>query len=96
MENIIPYLPLIIFLTVLTAAIIYMRRLGEAPPPKSWLDPRAFVIATLLMAIVQFSKLVKSSFPPEAIVTAIVTCIFGGVFWGAIGTYFYNRSRRQP
>lgn len=95
MEKVISYLPLIIVVTLLAAAIVYMRRPGKALPPKTWLDPRAFVIATVLMAVVQFGKLMETAFPPEALVTAIVTCLFGGIFWGAIGTYIYNRSRRQ-
>jgi hypothetical protein len=90
------YLPLVIVLTILIVAIIYMRRPGKAPRPKTWLDPRAFVVATLLMALVQTNKMMTSGFSLEAIIVAILSSIFGGVFWGAIGTYFYNRSKRQP
>lgn len=96
MQNFLSYLPLLIFLTLLVVAIVYMRRPGKAPPSKTWLDPRAFVFATLLMAFVQLGKLSKAAFTPEAIVSAVFTCFLGGVFWGAIGTYIYNRSRRQP
>lgn len=95
MQEVISYLPLTIVLTILVAAIVYMRRPGKAPLQKAWLDPRAFVVAAVLMAVVQLRKLTEAAFTPEAIVIAIVTCFLGGVFWGAIGTYIYNRSRRQ-
>jgi len=95
MEYFIPYLPLIIFLIIVVAVILYMRRPGVAPPSKTWLEPRAFVIAALLVAIAQYGKLMQSGISLRGIVIAIVACIFGGVFWGAIGTFFYNRSRRK-
>jgi hypothetical protein len=95
MAYVIPYLPLIIVLTIVVAVILYMRRHGLAPHSKTWLEPRAFVIATLLMAIAQYGKIMQSGISIGGIVIAIVTCIFGGVFWGAIGTFFYNRSRRK-
>lgn len=61
MDVLFQYLPLIIILLVLAAAIVYMRRPGKAPPPKTWLDPRAVAIATPLIAIVQFGKLMETS-----------------------------------
>ena len=57
----------------------------------TWLHPRAFLIAAVLMAIVQLGKFQNTEITPIAIFSAVIACLLGGVFWGAIGTYFYKR-----
>jgi len=58
---------------------------------KNWLIPRAFWIAFVLMAFAQFSKVLKTGGEISEVLFAFITCIFGGVFWGTIGTYIYRR-----
>ena len=56
----------------------------------AWLEPHAFLIAFVLMAFVQFSTVMQTVGVGE-VVLALTTSIFGGIFWGAIGTYIYRK-----
>jgi len=43
------------------------------------------------MAFAQFSKVLKAGIDISDVLFALITCVFGGVFWGTIGTYIYRR-----
>jgi len=58
---------------------------------KTWLIPRAFWIAFVFMAFAQFSKVLKTGVDISEMLFALIASIFGGVFWGTIGTYIYRR-----
>lgn len=62
---------------------------------KSWLEPKAFWIAFLVMAVLQVSANLEGEASFERILLALTTSVIGGVFWGAIGTYIYRRIRRR-
>lgn len=49
----------------------------------SWLNMRYFAVATLLMGIVQFSKVSEGD---GNLIGALVVSLVGGLFWGAIAT----------
>ena len=49
----------------------------------SWLNMRYFAVATLLMGIVQFSKVADGD---GSLIGALVVSLVGGLFWGAIAT----------
>ena len=61
-----------------------------------WLEPRAFWIAFALMAFVQFSTVMQTGGSVGEVVLALTTSIFGGIFWGAIGTYVYRKFYKKP
>lgn len=57
-----------------------------------WLNMRYFVIATLLMGIVQFSKAAESE---VSLVSAFVVSLIGGLFWGVIATAVSRLLRKR-
>ena len=58
---------------------------------RKWLHPRAFLLSALLIAVLQTTKVPVSGITAEWLGTATVTVFLGGIFWGVIGTYLYNR-----
>lgn len=57
----------------------------------TWIYPKAFWIATALILVVQIQKLIISGFSIVNVVQALTIAFFGGVFWGAIGTFIYKK-----
>lgn len=63
----------------------------EGMPMKAWLNWKAFFGAAVWMAVVQRAKLAKGGVGDGALIEAIMTVVFGGLFWGVIATYVDNR-----
>lgn len=57
-----------------------------------WLNMRYFIIATLLMSIVQFSKAAENE---VSLVSAFVVSLIGGLFWGVIATAVSRLLRKR-
>ena len=49
----------------------------------SWLNPRYFAVATAITAILQGVKVVNGQVEP---ISALITALIGGLFWGVIFT----------
>ncbi len=60
--------------------------------PMSWLKMHYFVVATLLMGIVQFSKVAEGD---GSLIGAFVVSLAGGLFWGAIATAVSKMLRKN-
>lgn len=58
----------------------------------TWLNMRYFAIATLLMGIVQFSKVAEGE---GSLIGALVASLIGGLFWGAIATAVAKMLRKK-
>lgn len=58
----------------------------------TWLNMRYFAIATLLMGIVQFSKVAEGE---GSLIGALVASLIGGLFWGAIATAVSKMLRKK-
>ena len=53
----------------------------------SWLSPRAFLVAFLLSASLEYEPAERTAFSIEGIVGWIVAAVVGGVFGGALFTW---------
>jgi len=58
---------------------------------KSWLNPKLFAGAVLLMTLQQALKLNNSEVSLELLATAALTVLLGGLFWGIIATFISIR-----
>ena len=58
---------------------------------RKWLHPRAFWLAALLILILQFTKVPPNGVSAEWLGAATGAVLGGGAFWGAVGTFVYNR-----
>ncbi len=57
----------------------------------TWLRPKVFIICAALTLFARFESMQKSQFSADSILEAVITAIFGGLFWGVIVTYFLNK-----
>lgn len=58
---------------------------------KNWLHPRAFWVWALLMLVLRLTRIPSSGVDSEWIGVTLVQVVMGGVFWGVVSTYLYNR-----
>lgn len=54
----------------------------------SWLHMPYFWIASGLMAVVQFAKVLEGK---EELLGAVLVIPFGGLFWGAVATFIAKK-----
>ena len=62
---------------------------------RTWLHPRAFWIAALLIALLQVTKIPAGGVTAYWLGGATAVVVLGGVFWGAVGTFLYNRFHKR-
>lgn len=60
-------------------------------PISTWLSFPAFVVLTLLTALLLYPQAEQLDFSTEAIAELVVGSIVGGLFWGAVATWFVRR-----
>jgi hypothetical protein len=53
-----------------------------------WLSPRAFIVAAFIAGIQGAKTIETYGFGTEAVVSAIVETLVGGIFWGWVLTKF--------
>ena len=63
---------------------------------KSWLTWCAFGIAAFMTALARLQPTIESNYGSAALIEAAITIIFGGLFWGIVGLFIYNRFSKKP
>ncbi len=61
---------------------------------ETWLRPRPFIICAALTLLARFESMQKSQFSADSILEAMIAVLVGGIFWGAVVTYFLNKRGR--
>ncbi len=61
---------------------------------RTWLRPKAFIICAALMLLARLESMQKNQFSADSIFEAMIAVLVGGIFWGAIVTYFLNKRDR--
>jgi len=58
----------------------------------SWLNIKYFLVATLLMSIVQVSKFMDGK---STLVESILAIVAGGFVWGVVATFIGNKISKK-
>lgn len=58
---------------------------------RNWIHPRAFLCWALLIFVLRLTKIPEEGIAAEWIGATLFQMVVGGLFWGAISTYLYNR-----